>query len=78
MMTAFQLRKHLAADHGLELRGLGYAALILIHQDDHRADCDHSHDDRQAGHLGGDIGQLFYLVILFLFILILLRVLRLI
>lgn len=70
-MTAFALRKDLAVDHGLELRGLGYAALVLIHQDDHRSDdLGHTHDPGHA-----DLNQLLYLVVLLVVILILLRLL---
>lgn len=74
-MTAFELRRHLAADHHIDLRGANYAQLLAVHDDDHTAGADHAHDEDEAGHLGGGLEQILYLVVLFIFIIVLLRLL---
>lgn len=43
MTSSFELRQHLARDHGLELRGLFYEDLIAIHDNDHEAEQGHDH-----------------------------------
>lgn len=42
-MTAYQLRRHLAADHALEVRGFPYEELIALHEDDHKVAQNHDH-----------------------------------
>lgn len=44
-MTAYELRKHLAADHGVHLTGADFALLLTIHDDEHRNPVGHVHDD---------------------------------
>lgn len=44
-VTGYELRRHLAADHGLELRGLVYEDLVAIHDDDHEAEQGHDHGE---------------------------------
>lgn len=44
-MTAYQLRRHLTAAHDLPTRGLPYADLVAVHDDDHRIEQDHTHHD---------------------------------
>lgn len=41
MVGAYELRKHLAKDHGVTLRGLAYDDLVAIHEDFHAADEGH-------------------------------------
>lgn len=43
-MTAFELRRHLAADHQIPSRGLNYEQLIAIHEDDHQVAQGHDHN----------------------------------
>lgn len=45
MMTAYLLRKHLAADHDIDLTGADYALLLTVHDDEHRNPQPHTHDD---------------------------------
>jgi len=73
-MTAFELRRHLAADHGIDLRGANYAQLVAVHNDDHQTGAEHIHTD-EAGHLGGGLEQILYLIVLFVFIIVFLRLL---
>lgn len=44
-MTGHELRRHLAVEHGLELRGLTYRDLELIHDNDHEAEQGHDHGE---------------------------------
>lgn len=44
-MTAYELRLHLRREHGVNLVGLDYGTLLAIHDDDHRGDGGHEHDD---------------------------------
>lgn len=44
-MTGYELRKHLAGEHGLELRGLTYRDLTVIHDEDHEAEQGHDHGE---------------------------------
>lgn len=43
-MTAYELRKHLATNHNLNLRGSSHEALTRIHNMDHQNAPDHNHD----------------------------------
>ena len=47
-MTAFELRRHLAAEHDVRILGADYGTLIAVHDVEHRTDVGHVHDD-QAG-----------------------------
>lgn len=44
-MTAYELRRHLAKAHLLELRGLDYDNLLQFHDEDHEVDQNHTHED---------------------------------
>lgn len=44
-MTAYELRLHLRREHDMQLAGLRYDQLLAIHDDDHRAESGHQHDD---------------------------------
>lgn len=44
-ITGYQLRHHLATEHGIELRGLAYADMAAIHDDDHRGEPGHTHSE---------------------------------
>lgn len=44
-MTAYELRRHLQAEHGLKMVGADYGTLITVHQIEHRSDQDHDHGD---------------------------------
>lgn len=44
-MTAYELRKHLAEAHHVELRGLDYGTLLQFHDEDHEAGQDHTHSE---------------------------------
>ena len=46
VVTAYQLRIHLQRQHGVRLIGLDYACLLAVHDDEHRGDQDHDHEDR--------------------------------
>lgn len=35
-MSAFELRKHLAAGHGAEVRGWAYAEMLELHETNHK------------------------------------------
>jgi len=48
-MTAFELRRHLAAQHDLPLHGLTMAQLTKIHDQDHQAVLAHAHDHDGEG-----------------------------
>lgn len=49
-MTAYELRQHLAAHHGIRLSGADYDTLLSVHDVEHRSgQADHEHPDR-----GGD------------------------
>lgn len=49
-MTAFELRRHLAAQHDLPLHGLTMGQLVKIHDQDHEAvPLDHVHDHDGEG-----------------------------
>lgn len=42
-MTAYELRRHLAAEHQIQARGLDYEHLIALHEDDHHSPQGHDH-----------------------------------
>lgn len=44
-MTAFELRHHLAAGHGIDFRGAPFAAMSDWHEQAHRDGTDHDHQD---------------------------------
>lgn len=44
-MTGYQLRLHLAREHGIELRGLAYADMVAIHDDAHQDAAGHTHSE---------------------------------
>jgi hypothetical protein len=44
-VTGYELRRHLAGEHGLELRGLTYRDLEAIHDDDHEQEQGHDHGE---------------------------------
>jgi hypothetical protein len=44
-MTAYELRRHLAADHGVRMVGADYGTLLTVHDIEHRADQEHEHED---------------------------------
>jgi hypothetical protein len=45
-MTAYELRLHLAAQHGVRLSGADYDALLSVHDVEHRSgNADHEHPD---------------------------------
>jgi len=48
-MTAFELRRHLAAAHDLPLHGLPMEQLVKVHDHEHLADQDHAHDHDGEG-----------------------------
>lgn len=48
-MTAHELRKHLAAQHGIVLWGANYDHLTARHDQDHTAGADHEHDHDGEG-----------------------------
>jgi hypothetical protein len=52
-VTGYELRKHLARDHGLELRGLIYEDLMVIHDGDHEAEQGHDHGEIEGGEADG-------------------------
>lgn len=46
-MTAYELRRHLAAGHEVRLSGLDYDSLLAVHDGEHRGGTcqDHTHDE---------------------------------
>lgn len=46
-MTAYELRRHLAAAHDVSIRGAPYDVLTLIHQNEHAVTDrpDHTHEE---------------------------------
>lgn len=72
-MTAYQLRHHLADHHLVYLWGSPMHILVAAHHIEHQGAQDHNHDT-EAGHLG-NLESALTLVILFLFIIVLLRIL---
>lgn len=50
-MTGYELRRHLAADHDIHSSGLDYAALLGLHDLEHRPghECTHSHAEDPVG-----------------------------
>lgn len=46
-MTAYELRRHLAAQHAFDLRGAAYETLLAVHDAEHRPGVaqDHEHHD---------------------------------
>lgn len=44
-MTAYELRRHLAHEHDVNLVGLDYGSLTVVHHGEHRAGAAHQHDD---------------------------------
>lgn len=48
-MTAWELRRHLAAGHDVHISGADYDTLLALHDDDHRLSQDHDHEDRTDG-----------------------------
>jgi hypothetical protein len=50
-MSGYELRHHLADDHGVNLSGTHYAEMVDIHNDQHYPDASrpaptHDHDDK--------------------------------
>lgn len=45
-MTAYELRRHLAADHDVRMVGADYGTLLAVHDIEHRAEPDHVHEER--------------------------------
>jgi hypothetical protein len=48
-LNCYELRRHLAAAHHIDLRGLDYTKLVHIHTQDHEAVQGHYHDDPPEG-----------------------------
>jgi hypothetical protein len=48
-VNCYQLRRHLAAGHHIDLRGMAYDQLAAIHAHEHRAVQGHYHDDPERG-----------------------------
>lgn len=44
--TAYELRNHLAADHVVRMLGADYGTLLKVHEIEHRAGQDHTHEER--------------------------------
>ena len=49
-MSGYELRRHLASAHGIEVSGLAFAGLVDVHNGEHFPDRsrpapDHDHDD---------------------------------
>ena len=49
-MNGYELRRHLADEHGIHLKGMAYARMDDIHRGEHwpdpsRPEPDHGHDD---------------------------------
>lgn len=44
-MTAYELRRHLAAEHDVRMTGADYGTLLAVHDDEHRRAQDHEHDE---------------------------------
>lgn len=69
-MTAYELRRHLATDHGVRIVGADYATLITVHNVEHRTPADHRHDDPdQAGHSTPDFLWTISLIVFIVFLL---------
>ena len=49
-MTAYELRRHLAAEHDVRMVGADYGTLLTVHDIEHRpgVDQDHTHEERTA------------------------------
>lgn len=45
-MTAFELRRHLAAEHDVRMVGADYGTLLMVHDVEHRGGQDHDHEGR--------------------------------
>lgn len=43
-MNCFELRRHIATGHHIDLRGLDYGELVAIHTQEHEAIQGHEHD----------------------------------
>ena len=48
-MTAFELRRHLADQHRIDMTGRQFATLVYVHDNDHHAGADHVHDHDGEG-----------------------------
>lgn len=48
-MTAFELRRHLAAEHAVRMVGADYGTLCTVHDDEHRTGQGHDHEDHTDG-----------------------------
>lgn len=46
-MTAYELRRHLAADHDIRMAGADYGTLLAVHDIEHRPGIveDHTHEE---------------------------------
>lgn len=45
-MTAYELRRHLQAEHDVRMNGADYGALLTVHDGEHRdVNIAHSHDE---------------------------------
>jgi hypothetical protein len=49
VMTAYELRRHLASDHDVRISGADYDVLLALHDDDHRTAQDHDHEEHTDG-----------------------------
>lgn len=49
MTTAFELRRHLAADHDIRMSGADYATLLAAHADEHVPGVDQGHTHTHDG-----------------------------
>lgn len=45
-MTAYELRRHLAAGHDIHISGADYDVLLDLHDEDHHQPQDHDHEER--------------------------------
>lgn len=44
-MTAYELRRHLAAEHDIRMLGADYGTLLTVHDIEHRTAHDHVHEE---------------------------------
>jgi hypothetical protein len=48
-MTAYELRRHLAAEHDVRMLGADYGTLVTVHAIEHRSGAGHDHDHDGEG-----------------------------
>lgn len=49
VITAYELRRHLAVEHDVRMLGADYGTLVAVHDIEHRTATDHTHEEKRPG-----------------------------